>query len=82
MTKISLFIWISVVLVVIAGIISFKSFKQLRKTLYWVIFPDSISMWFRKLWKKDLGNTFHFEVFLLSSFILVGINYLIFRYLV
>lgn len=58
MTKPTWFIIINIVLVVVAGIVCFKSLKNLKKSLYWLIFPDFISIWSKKLWDKDFENTF------------------------
>jgi hypothetical protein len=81
MTKQVWFLVISFVFVTIAGIICFKSFKNLKKSLYWLLFPDLISIWSKKLWEEDLKNTFRFEVFALFAAALVGVNYLIFKFI-
>jgi hypothetical protein len=81
MTKQVLFLVISFVLVIIAGAICFKSFKNLKKSLYWLLFPDMISIWSKKLWDEDFKNTFRFEVFAVFAVALVGINYLIFKFI-
>ncbi|RYE41079.1 MAG: hypothetical protein EOP48_24195 [Sphingobacteriales bacterium] len=81
MTKQVWFVVISFVLVIIAGIICFKSFKNLKKSLYWLLFPDMVSIWSKKLWDEDFKNTFRFEVFALLAAALVGVNYLIFKFI-
>jgi hypothetical protein len=81
MTKQVWFVVVSIVLVIIAGIICFKSFKNLKKSIYWLFFPDVISIWSKKLWDEDFKNTFRFEVFALLTGALVAINYLIFKFI-
>lgn len=81
MTTQTLFIIVNVLLIIIAGIICFKNFKNLKKSIYWLFFPDIISMWQKKLWNEDFKNTFRFEVFLVLVAALVGINYLVFKFL-
>jgi hypothetical protein len=80
--KTIIFWLVNAVLIIISGIVCFRSFSNFGKTIYWMIFPNIISLFSKKLWKKDFENTFRFELFFLLSIILVGLNYLIFRFLV
>lgn len=80
MTKLTWFIIINSVLGVTAGMVCFKNFKNLKKFLYWFLFPNLISLWLKKLWDKDFENTFRFEIFIVLAAALVGVNYLIFKY--
>jgi hypothetical protein len=80
MTKSTWFIIINIVLIVAAGILCFKNLNNLKKSLYWLIFPNLISIWSKKLWDKDFENTFRFELFVVLAASLVGINYLIFKF--
>ncbi len=81
MSKLSAFILVSFVLIIVSGVICFRTFKNLKKSLYWLFFPDFISIWSKKMWRKDLDNTVRFELFLVLAAVLVGINFLIFKYL-
>lgn len=82
MTEFQFFLVISIILVIIAGVIYFKNFKNLRKSLYWLAFPNIISIWSKKRWDKDFENAFRFEKFIVLAAALVGINFLIFKYLI
>jgi hypothetical protein len=79
MTKQYWFIVINIILVIVAGVVCFKNFKNLKKSIYWLLFPNIISVWSKRLWDDDFKNTFRFEVFALLAAALVGINYLIFK---
>jgi hypothetical protein len=81
-SKVELFWAINVILLFISAFISFRNLSNLRKTIYWLIFPNIISIWSKKLWRKDFENTFRFEVFVVLSAILIGLNFLIFKFLV
>jgi hypothetical protein len=80
--KTAIFWSINLVLMLIAAVICFKNLANLRKTLYWLIFPNFISVFSKKLWAKDFENSFRFELFMVLSAILIGLNYLIFKFLV
>lgn len=82
MTKDWWFISISLVIVIACGVVCFRSFKNLFQSIFWMLFPDSVSLWSKKLWKEDFENTFRFEVFALIVAALLGINYLIFRFII
>jgi len=82
MEKSELFLWVSLALILISGVIVFNNFGNLRKTFYWLLFPNFISVWIKKLWDKDFENTFRFELFLLLAALLVGLNYLMFRFFI
>lgn len=81
MTRPTLFIVTNIIIIVTAGIVCFKNFRNLRKSLSWLFFPDIIAIWSKKRWTKDFENTFRFEVFILLTAVLIGINYLIFKYI-
>jgi len=81
MTKQNWFIAIDIILVIGAGIACFRSFKNLKKSLYWLLFPNMISIWSKKLWDEDFKSTFRFEIFVLLAAALVGTNYLIFKFI-
>ncbi len=81
MTKQNWFIVISLILVVTSGVLCFKNLKNFRKSLYWLLFPNIISIWSKKIWNRDFENTFRFDLFVFLSVILVGMNYLIFRFI-
>jgi hypothetical protein len=76
-----LFLLTDLLLIVIAGIVVFKNFHTLKKVMYWLIFPSSISIWFKKLTDEELKYEFKFELFAFFSAILIGLNYLVFRYM-
>lgn len=80
MSKYHWFLIVSLIMVVAAGIICFKNVKNLKRSLYWLVFPDFISIWSKKTWEKDFKNSFRFGVFIALSAILVGLNYLVFRF--
>ena len=81
MSKLQTFILVSTLLVIFSGIITFKNFKNLRKSIYWLVFPDMVSIFSKKLWDKDFENTFRFEKFLVLSVLLVGVNAFFFKFL-
>ena len=81
MSKLTAFIIVDLVLVLFAGIVVFKNFKNFSKSLYWLIYPNIISIWSKKRWEKDFNNTFHFELFLLLAAVLIGLNILVFKFL-
>jgi hypothetical protein len=76
-----LFLLIDLLLIIIAGIVVFKNFNTLKKVIYWLVFPSLISVWFKKLEKEEFKYEFKFELFALLSALLIGINYLVFRYI-
>jgi hypothetical protein len=80
MSKFAVFMLVNLLLVVGAGIVSFKDFKTLGKSLYWLLYPNIISMWSRKKRSQDFENTFRFEIFLVICVLLIGLNYLLFKY--
>jgi len=80
--KTEIFWLVNAVLIIISGMLCFRSFSNLCKAIYWLIFPNIISIFSKKLWKNDFENTFQIELFFLFSIILIGLNYLIFRFLV
>ena len=80
MDKYSLFLLISAVLVILAGVIVLKNFNNLGKSIYWLIYPDIISVWSKKKRRKDREHTFRFGVFILLCALLVGAVYLLFKY--
>jgi hypothetical protein len=81
MSKLTAFIIVDLVLVLFAGIVVFKNFKNFGKSLYWLIYPNIISIWSKKRWDKDFNNTFRFELFLLLAAVLIGLNILVFKFL-
>lgn len=80
MSKVNWFILINAAIIIVAGFLCFKNFKNLRKSIFWLLFPNSISMWSRSTRDKDSDNTFRFEIFALIVFIIGGINFLVFKY--
>jgi hypothetical protein len=76
-----LFLLIDLLLIIIAGIVVFKNFNTLKKVIYWLVFPSLISVWFKKLEKEEFKYEFKFELFAFLSALLIGINYLVFRYI-
>lgn len=82
MTKQVWFVLISLILVLIAGIICFKNLKNLRRSIYWLFYPNIISVWSKKIWGKDFEHTFRFELFIILGAVLVGVNYLIFKHII
>lgn len=76
-----LFLLIDLLLIIIAGIVVFKNFNTLKKVIYWLVFPSLISVWFKKLEKEEFKYEFKFELFALLSALLIGINYLVSRYI-
>ena len=80
--KATLFWSVDAILIVASALICFKNFATFKKALYWYLFPNYISIWSKKLWEKDFENSYPFKMFVLLSIILIGINLLIFTYLV
>jgi hypothetical protein len=81
MTKPTWFIIINIVLIGVAGIVCFRNYKNLKNSLYWLVFPNLISIWSMKRWNKDFENTFRFELFAILAAASVGVNYLIFKFI-
>jgi hypothetical protein len=81
MTKQNWFIVVNIGLIIIAGAICFKNFRNLKRSIYWRFFPNMVSIWSKTLWDEDFKNTFRFEVFALIAAAIVGINYLIFKFI-
>jgi hypothetical protein len=81
MSKLSSFILIDIILVIISGIIVFKDFRTFGRTIYWLMFPNIISIWSKKVLRKDIDNSIRADYFILLSAFLIGLNYLIFKFL-
>jgi hypothetical protein len=82
MSKHDWFLTISILLVFLTGVISFRSFRHLGQSLYWMLFPNLMSYWFKDWREKDILNTMRFEFFLVRALLILGLNYLIFKYLI
>ncbi len=74
------FVILNIALIFIAGRIVFNSFKEFKKSLFWVLFPDIISMFSKKLWQKDFENSGSFYAFIIYAFAFSLGNWLIFQF--
>ena len=81
MSILKIFISVDVVLMLIAAKLIFKDFKTFRKSLYWFIYPNVLTVWTKKTWDKDINNSIKMEMLLLVAFILFGLNILVYKVL-
>lgn len=82
MSSLQIFILVDIILLLIAAKFIFKNFKSFRKSLYWFIYPNFISIWSKKMWDKDFDNSFKMEMFLLFAFILFWLNVFFYKWLI
>jgi hypothetical protein len=81
MSTFQLFILAYIILLLLAARLIFKDFKSLKKSAYWFIYPNFLSVWSKKKWNKDFTNSFKMEFFLLVAFVLFWLSAFLYRFL-
>jgi len=80
MSKLQIFLLSDTVILLIAARLIFKNFQTFKKSVYWLMHPNIISI-LRGKWLRDLHYSFKFEIFLALSAFLIFMNYLLFKYI-
>lgn len=81
MSTLQIFISVDIIFLLIAAKLIFKYLKSFRKSLYWFFYPNIVSILTKK-WDKDFQNSFKMEIFLVVTFIIFGLNALVYKFLI
>lgn len=72
----------NMILTLIGAKLIFKDGKGFRKSIYWFIYPDFISIWSKKTWDKDFNESFKMTWFLLFVFVLFWLNIFVYKWFI
>lgn len=81
MSTFQLFLLADILLLLLAARLIFKDLSSFKKSVYWFIYPNILSVWSKKKWNKDFKHSFKMEFFLLVAFILFWLSVFLYRFL-